>query len=569
VATTGRKLTSTPARLPVCHPSGAAPPGTPGWGPRTVCVTDFHERIYQVGGSDRVSVCFEGESVSARRARIVSGELLASGLLDRSELKRLLRLWLVPRMRMVLDERIARSFHSHRESPIGIASPRFPPTTTTEVSMKRCNACDQEFEDKFSFCPLDATPLSKPTAAVVGGGQRSEVGGRRSEAGGQRSEVRGRKAEVSRRAFRLTIIDNTSLLERLARELRFLVRQLRQAWPDVKSDPVGFGKRAAMEGWLRIRSTLAAPNSLAAITTALLVVLSAVMILALSDRLAKEKAERADNAGDEPVQIVSFLPDPNANLEDRGVGAGSQGRVGFARGRGEGSAPEPRKSTGGGGGGLHDPLPTQLGKPPQPSAIPAPIPQFPPVQKQTLPVAGIDIDPALWKNLPMAVYGDPRSKSSTPSNGPGDGGGMGTANGTGTGEGSGPGFGPGRDGNIGGGPKGPPGGGGIGGSYGSNPEDPDRAYPTTQVTERARVLLKPEPQYTEDARRNLIMGTVVLRVVFSRTGEVTNIRAIHALPFGLTERAITAARLIRFRPATRDGRPVNVNMQLEYNFNLY
>jgi protein TonB len=83
------------------------------------------------------------------------------------------------------------------------------------------------------------------------------------------------------------------------------------------------------------------------------------------------------------------------------------------------------------------------------------------------------------------------------------------------------------------------------------------------------VLAKPEPQYTEDARRNLIMGTVVLRVVFSRTGEVTNIRAVHALPFGLTERAIAAARLIRFRPATRDGRPVNVYMQLEYNFNLY
>ena len=46
-------------------------------------------------------------------------------------------------------------------------------------------------------------------------------------------------------------------------------------------------------------------------------------------------------------------------------------------------------------------------------------------------------------------------------------------------------------------------------------------------------------------------------------------RAVQSLPFGLTERAIAAARMIRFRPATRDGRPVNVYMQLEYNFNLY
>jgi TonB family protein len=363
------------------------------------------------------------------------------------------------------------------------------------------------------------------------------------------------------------MIDNTSLLERLARELRFLVHQMKQAWGAVKRDPVGFGKHVVVEGRLRLRRTLAAPNSLAAITTALLVVLSAVMILMLSGRVSKENT-LTRLAGEEPAQIVLFLPDPNAAPEDQGIGAGEKGRVGFASGKGEGSAPEPKKSSGGGSGGQRDPLPTQVGKPPQPSEIPAPIPKFPPVQKQTLPVAGIDIDPALWRNLPMAGYGDPRSKSPAPSNGSGDGGGMGTANGTGIGEGSGPGFGPGKDGNIGGGPKGL-GCCGPGGSQGNNVEDPDRVYPTTQVTERARVLAKPEPQYTEDARRNLIMGTVVLRVVFSRTGEVTNIRAVHALPFGLTERAIAAARLIRFRPATRDGRPVNVYMQLEYNFNLY
>jgi protein TonB len=83
------------------------------------------------------------------------------------------------------------------------------------------------------------------------------------------------------------------------------------------------------------------------------------------------------------------------------------------------------------------------------------------------------------------------------------------------------------------------------------------------------VLAKPEPQYTEEARKTGVTGTVVLRVVFSRTGEVTNIRALATLPLGLTEKAIAAARQIRFRPAMREGRPVNVVMQLEYNFNLY
>jgi hypothetical protein len=61
----------------------------------------------------------------------------------------------------------------------------------------------------------------------------------------------------------------------------------------------------------------------------------------------------------------------------------------------------------------------------------------------------------------------------------------------------------------------------------------------------------------------------MLRVVFAGNGDVVQIRAVHTLPFGLTERAIAAARQIKFVPAVRGGRPVSVFMQLEYNFNLY
>ena len=372
----------------------------------------------------------------------------------------------------------------------------------------------------------------------------------------------------NQREFRVTMIDNANLPERLARELRFLFYQLRLAWPALKRDPIGFSRRTILEGWLQLQRA-ATPNSLAALAAAMLLVLSTGLILILVGERSKQNGP-PDVGPFETTWLTGLPPSADALKKDHGVGAGTKGRVGFRRSKGEGSGPEPRRSTGGGSGGLHDPLPTQVGKPPQPSIIPAPIPKFPPAQKLALPVAGIDIDPALWKNMDMPVYGDPRSKSSTPSNGPGDGGGMGAAKGTGIGEGLGPGFGPGQDGNIGGDRR-AAGCCGDGGSRGGNPnpDDPDRVYPAPQVTERARVLAKPEPQYTEEARRNAITGSVVLRVVFSRTGEVTNIRAVQPLPFGLTERAIAAARMIRFRPATRDGRPVNVYMQLEYNFNLY
>jgi TonB family protein len=89
------------------------------------------------------------------------------------------------------------------------------------------------------------------------------------------------------------------------------------------------------------------------------------------------------------------------------------------------------------------------------------------------------------------------------------------------------------------------------------------------VTRRARVGSRPEPHYTEEARRHQITGTVVLRAVFSSSGAVTNIHAMSTQPDGLTEMAIEAARKIRFIPAIKDGRFVSMWMELQYNFNLY
>jgi protein TonB len=193
---------------------------------------------------------------------------------------------------------------------------------------------------------------------------------------------------------------------------------------------------------------------------------------------------------------------------------------------------------------------------------------LPPRKNPALPVAGIDLDVALWNATLLKTPGDPSSTFINTSNGPGTRGGIGDGDGTGVGPGSGPGVGPGEKGNTGGGER-RTGGLGEGGSSGEKPDDPDHVYAISQVEQRVRLLAKPEPQYSEEARRNQIVGTVVLRVVFSRFGEVTNIRTLQPLPFGLTERAIAAARNIRFVPAMRNGRPVSVHMQLEYNFNLY
>jgi TonB family protein len=81
--------------------------------------------------------------------------------------------------------------------------------------------------------------------------------------------------------------------------------------------------------------------------------------------------------------------------------------------------------------------------------------------------------------------------------------------------------------------------------------------------------MKPEPSYTEEARQNAITGTVVLKCIFKYDGSVVNILTVSGLPYGLTQRAIEAARRIKFIPAVKDGTRVSMWMQLEYNFNLY
>lgn len=101
------------------------------------------------------------------------------------------------------------------------------------------------------------------------------------------------------------------------------------------------------------------------------------------------------------------------------------------------------------------------------------------------------------------------------------------------------------------------------------PDATQSAFTGKGVDTKVRLLSKPEPSYTDEARNKSVEGTVVLKAVFRSSGKVTDIRVIQGMPYGLTERAITAARKIKFVPATKEGKFVSMWMQLEYNFNLY
>lgn len=82
------------------------------------------------------------------------------------------------------------------------------------------------------------------------------------------------------------------------------------------------------------------------------------------------------------------------------------------------------------------------------------------------------------------------------------------------------------------------------------------------------VLSKPPVQYTSEARQLRVQGDVVLRVTFLATGQVVVQGVIHGLGHGLDEEARRVAGQIRFRPATRDGRPVDLTTNITITFQL-
>lgn len=77
-----------------------------------------------------------------------------------------------------------------------------------------------------------------------------------------------------------------------------------------------------------------------------------------------------------------------------------------------------------------------------------------------------------------------------------------------------------------------------------------------------------KPGYTPEARQAKIQGQVGVSCVVLPDGSVVDVKVIDPLDPGLDEEAIKSARQWRFKPGTKDGRPVPVRIELEFTFTL-
>ena len=81
-------------------------------------------------------------------------------------------------------------------------------------------------------------------------------------------------------------------------------------------------------------------------------------------------------------------------------------------------------------------------------------------------------------------------------------------------------------------------------------------------------IFAPQPKYSEEARQGRIQGVVILQAIVDAMGNVTQVQVLKGLPLGLSESAIETVKGWRYKPATLDGEPVAVYLNLLINFSL-
>src|SRR5437588_4170360 len=186
-----------------------------------------------------------------------------SRFMQDEELRVLLNKWNAPEAPGSLDQRVTASYRQTMSiMDERLSSPLDPQRDSEVVKMNFCNSCKEQFADRFSFCPVDGTPLSAISAPTVAPANTSapvdvEASYPMSETVSQASPRAATPVQVPMTAaataaassmfgeYHLTILEDRGLLPRLAEELGGVAHNYQLTWPEFKRDPFGFVKRSA------------------------------------------------------------------------------------------------------------------------------------------------------------------------------------------------------------------------------------------------------------------------------------------------------------------------------------
>jgi protein TonB len=195
----------------------------------------------------------------------------------------------------------------------------------------------------------------------------------------------------------------------------------------------------------------------------------------------------------------------------------------------------------GGGGGTHDLAPVTKGALPKFDTKQIVPPKAPPTIPPKLAVEPtVVVQPDLkMANVNMPNFGMPNAPAATI-------GSLGTGSGGGIGSGNGNGIGPGSGGNTGGG-----------------------VYHIGGGVRPPSVIYQVDPEFSEEARKAKFSGNVLVELIVDENGLPSHVRVARGVGMGLDEKAVEAVRQYKFKPATKDGKPVKVELTVEVNFQIF
>ena len=98
------------------------------------------------------------------------------------------------------------------------------------------------------------------------------------------------------------------------------------------------------------------------------------------------------------------------------------------------------------------------------------------------------------------------------------------------------------------------------------PQAPQRIRLGGQV-EAAKLINKVPPQYPQVAQAAHVTGTVVLRAVISKSGDIEQLQLVSGPPL-LAKAAMDAVTQWRYRPTVLNGQPVEVDTTIDVVFSL-
>jgi periplasmic protein TonB len=84
------------------------------------------------------------------------------------------------------------------------------------------------------------------------------------------------------------------------------------------------------------------------------------------------------------------------------------------------------------------------------------------------------------------------------------------------------------------------------------------------------VTYEVRPQYTSEAMKAKIKGSVLVELTVTSKGEVTDVEVTRSLDrvYGLDDNCVAAAKQWKFKPGTKDGKPVAVRVHIENTFTM-